>query len=747
MIPCRRVVSRAGVKGLILPALSQRVIVPHVITRYQSTVGAASGVPIDNTANEPRQPIENKGLKDSKNARGPKKAPKRQRQERNGGNGGANMQAFNQKVKDVTQQIEETLNTDVEYGELKSILEEGITFLRDSTEAIGNTTRVSIELHRAFTPLTITFYNKAKNIADVNSEELLEFLISIGLANQYHFTDIAQQLLKEATTKPENYQKVLQYWVRFREYETTHRSFVLDGTLPEGVEYVQFQFPSFAYYSYVMICVHQNAPYSAQDAMRFSFNDSVPHPARVKLNLVGGKCFDNTEFKRFTDFIRQEEQKNIDPNGPQVNSDLFRLNDVHKIDDYYLKTVEMLKERNEKFTERTLTRFMNRYYSIGKYDRVFALFEKLVSSGIKPSITAWNAVLRSIITRDTFRDKSSEERTVLMKKFERMVATIKASGAKFDADTLGAIVNAYCVAGQFERAKECMNEYKDLGVNNVAKEEYMRALIFNGQIPEAEERFQEYMKQEDSTFSRDLLNDFLAHYSKQKNYRAMFGIKEFMDRHNLEPNTKTLTLITQAYIHTNVQMGKTPDIMAFLNSFKGSTRFNENTYTVILTGLIKSANIEAARELYKVLKKKYPNSPWIQSNMITMEMSLGDIATGERLFAHYIKNIKNDAFIWNTAIKNLLDRDENLAMEYYNGLKNQERFKPNMHTYQFIFEHFVRKGNAKRLAEVLDDLANNPLKEYGTLSKIFYRISPLTEIPKAVAERAKFDVNKRKTFV
>ena len=79
-------------------------------------------------------------------------------------------------------------------------------------------------------------------------------------------------------------------------------------------------------------------------------------------------------------------------------------------------------------------------------------------------------------------------------------------------------------------------------------------------------------------------------------------------------------------------------------------------HSTLLKGLIQGGNIEAARQLFDILKKRYPRSSWLNTQIIIAEVTLGDAKLGEDLFNNYIKEIRNDNIIWNTFIHNLLQK-------------------------------------------------------------------------------------------
>ena len=143
-----------------------------------------------------------------------------------------------------------------------------------------------------------------------------------------------------------------------------------------------------------------------------------------------------------------------------------------------------------------------------------------------------------------------------------------------------------------------------------------------------------------------------------------------MRKHNIAENVSIKTTMINAYFESLHAIGKTPDLSSFLAKMESSENagkrgFNEQMHSTLLKGLIQGANIEAARQLFDILKSRYPRSAWLNTNMMVGELTLGNVKLGEDIFNYYIKEIRNEPIIWNTFIHNLLARDEKLADFYF----------------------------------------------------------------------------------
>ncbi|KAI5964192.1 uncharacterized protein KGF55_002134 [Candida pseudojiufengensis] len=647
---------------------------------------------------------------------------------------------LNSKLKDISQQIKTTLQSD-NLQESKEIFEEGISFLRE----VQKDERISDrDLYFSFVPLASELLYKLKQDKDNynvhNLQNLIDLFIKYRIAHQSHFTELAVQLL-QSEEEENKFQKLIQLWVQFIEFDKLHGIpyFQLPNT-PGQYKFKAFHLPNIVFYNYVLSCSSSNIAYSDNDAVKFTINGKIPLYRDVMHTLKDLNLYQTDQYSKFTSILENDRKNKIDPNSKEMIQRIFRAVDKKQLDNIYLEVAEVCSSRDLKVEEKILVQLMDKYLYFDEYDQVFGMFQNIISSGLSPSIDAWNLVLRAMINPNRFNSASPKQREELMSKFERTLKTITSSGLSYNSGTLSSIITAYATADKFDIAEDYAKKYSALGINNVAKDGILRGLIFNNKIDEAEAKMKEYIT-DGSEYkpSSGTMNDFLSYYSKRKNYKAMFGINEFMQQNNIEENVASITTMINAYFKYLIEIGKTPNLVDLLNTLKGAKHLNEHSYASVLNGLIQSTNIEAARQLYNVIRKKYPRSAWIQSNMLAGELSFGDISIGEKIFDHYIKNIRNDVQIWNTVIKNLLNRDENLAFKYYLELKNSTQSKPNHYTYYFLLNHFLNKKNKDAIQGILKDLSLNPLNNYGNeLPRLLNRInSRIVEVPSSILQQLK----------
>ncbi|KAI5967989.1 hypothetical protein CANMA_002757 [Candida margitis] len=643
--------------------------------------------------------------------------------------GAPKIKKLNHKVSDISQQIKKTLESSTDLKEAKDIFEEGISFLREVQHEEYISDR---DLYSAFLPLATGLLTKAKK-AGADLEEHLSLFVKYRVAHQYHFTEVAANLLKNEDGKFASYQKIIHLWVTFIEYDKLN--FIPNVFVETGesrIRYNKYQLPHIVYYAYVLSCLLQNVPYSEKDALRFFETGKVPFYNEVKSTLFNYGVFNRLEFEKFRELLEDDRKSKVDPNSVLMLTRINRATDRKLLDVIYTEIAEICEKRDLKIEERIMVQLMEKYLYYDEYDQVFSMFQNIMKSGISPSIDAWNLVLKAMINPNRFNNASEAQKEELMQKFERTLKTILASGLKYNVNTLSSIISAYSIADKFDIAEDYAKQYAGLGINDAAKDGILRGLIFNGKIVEAESRMEEYIK-DGGNYKPNVgvMNDFLNYYFRKQNYNAIFGINDFMKQHGIEENVVTLTTMINAYFKYLVSIGKSPNLGDFLQTLKGAKSLNEHTFASVLNGLIQSANIDAARQLYNVLKRKFPRSAWIQSNMLTGELTLGDVSAAEQIFIHYITKIRNDPIIWNTMLRNVLLRDENKALEYFGKMKKAGDIKPNEYTYYFLLDYFYKKGNKDVVQKLLNDLASSSLTSYGTklpnvLLQIHKRVVPLS---------------------
>ncbi|KAL6451245.1 hypothetical protein SBY92_002584 [Candida maltosa Xu316] len=596
---------------------------------------------------------------------------------------------INPKLKDISKQIKETiLQADSDLNEAYEILDEGITFLREiqKQEKITDT-----EILYAFYPLATELFM------------------------------LAQQ---EGYTIKKSLDEMLE--INFRPLKTPIKGEVYDlGNL--------------AAFCYTLSCIEQNVAYSPIKAAKFFPPGKTPKMYSIRRTLELFDINDKANFGKFADFIQKFDRDNIDPNGPKTLSVIEKSPDARKLDYVHRHLVDVCKSRGLKIDEKIIVALMERYLRFEEYENVYTLFENIVNSGAKPSINAWNVIIKAMTNPTRIGSFNPEQKAHLIKDFERTLKTIVDSGLKYNTESIGVIVSGYANFGNFEKAAEYIKKY---GASNLTNDGMLRGLVSNGKIVEAEAKMKEYMTQKDGYVPHtNAMNDFLAYYARTKNYNAINAITQFMQKYDIEQNVATRALMINTYFESLHAIGKTPDLTQYLAQLESSSKygtkgFNEEMHSTLMKGLISGGNIEAARQYFDILKKRYPRSAQLNMQMMLAELTTGDLDNAEEIFQHYIKNIRNEEIAWNTFIRHALNKDPQVADRYFEKMKQDPSVNPNEFTYFFLMDYYKRRNNVDKLQTLVNELAESDRTKFGDkLPKFIKSLTNTLDVPSSLLVR------------
>ncbi|EMG46384.1 hypothetical protein G210_3368 [Candida maltosa Xu316] len=644
MIPLKHIVGRSTRSGLLQARNAAARATGGVTLRYQSTTTPTTSIPTPEpvtTIPTTTSPNQNKPRKD---------VPKRKQ--------------INPKLKDISKQIKETiLQADSDLNEAYEILDEGITFLREiqKQEKITDT-----EILYAFYPLATELFMLAQQegyTIKKSLDEMLEMFVKNKIATTTNFVQLAALTLKN---DPSAYNKVLNIWVQNYEYVKLNPFVIIRNFRPlkTPIKGEVYDLGNLAAFCYTLSCIEQNVAYSPIKAAKFFPPGKTPKMYSIRRTLELFDINDKANFGKFADFIQKFDRDNIDPNGPKTLSVIEKSPDARKLDYVHRHLVDVCKSRGLKIDEKIIVALMERYLRFEEYENVYTLFENIVNSGAKPSINAWNVIIKAMTNPTRIGSFNPEQKAHLIKDFERTLKTIVDSGLKYNTESIGVIVSGYANFGNFEKAAEYIKKY---GASNLTNDGMLRGLVSNGKIVEAEAKMKEYMTQKDGYVPHtNAMNDFLAYYARTKNYNAINAITQFMQKYDIEQNVATRALMINTYFESLHAIGKTPDLTQYLAQLESSSKygtkgFNEEMHSTLMKGLISGGNIEAARQYFDILKKRYPRSAQLNMQMMLAELTTGDLDNAEEIFQHYIKNIRNEEIAWNTFIRHALNKDPQVA--------------------------------------------------------------------------------------
>lgn len=742
MIPLRQIVGRTTRSGFLQIRSASKA--GTIALRYQSTTSTTT-----NTATPTTTPDNDNSKPSSETVKTEQSSlPKATQKGKQDKKAPSKKTPVNPKLRDISGQIKETIiQSTTDLNEAYSILEEGITFLREIQKSENITDR---QIFKEFYPLATELFNlaqKPETTIDHSLNEIIDMFVKNKIAHSMHFIQLAANALKQNS---EAYDEVLQYWFKSFEYTKSHDFLYVNNFngIKTKIEYQPYDFTNLAIYAYVQSCIAQKVTYSPVDAAKFSPSGKIPPFYHIKKTLEVLDIYDGKKFREYCNLLETDSQERFNPNGASSIKKIENTPDKKQLDKFYQNMVDICNKRNIKVDEKVIVALMQRYFQFDEYNEVFSLFETIMNSGVKPSIDAWNIVIKAMTNPSriaSFGGKAKQQE--LVQNFERTLQTIVSSGVQFNGETVGAIVSGYANFGRFDKAQEYIDKYakgvKDNGaVISLCNDGILRGLVYNGKIEEAESKLKQFME----TYPQykphtHVMNDFLNYYAKKKNYKAINGITNFMRKHNIAENVSIKTTMINAYFESLHAIGKTPDLSSFLAKMESSENagkrgFNEQMHSTLLKGLIQGANIEAARQLFDILKSRYPRSAWLNTNMMVGELTLGNVKLGEDIFNYYIKEIRNEPIIWNTFIHNLLARDEKLADFYFEKMKQDSQVQPNFYTYYFMLQHYRRKAKKDRLQQLVNELAEVDWTSYGTsLPDFIKRLTNYLDVPASLLSK------------
>lgn len=632
------------------------------------------------------------------------------------------------KLKDITVQINQAIDTNSDFAESIDIFEEGIQYLHEiAQEENINIAQIRYHFSVSAEKLFGKMFHEKASIS--NQQRLLDVMAEYGLAHRYYFSLMAYNYMHSDLPAKTIYRHILQLWVGTLELENSKDSRRFVRPEIEGFNFRFTHLLNLAYFAYANSCALDNVHMNPKDLTNLLRQESLPRPYHVQSTLTDfgvSEKFAN-DMKEFLAQATHNYQKFTNPNDLSFNrriQDAVDGRNIFNLDRIWQEVNELSKSQNIALKETTLIRFMNAFFDCGNVDQVFKIFQHMIANGIdKPNLETWEIVLRAFGSTKNLKGKSDAEKLQVGANIERTFEMML-KDLQITAKTLSIIVGAFANLNQFDKVDEYLNRFSvqgdgDLPIIAPIKNNILVGLIMNNRIQEAELKLKEYMNEGNYVPLNSVMNTFLTYHSQKKNYDAVEKIFEFMKNYNIPEDIATYTIIIDVYFKLHRQKGLVPDLGAILAGLKSSTTvdFNDVTCTTLIDGLAKDgANIDAARSVYESYKTKFKGSAFMHSAMLKTELDYGSIAYAEEIFDFYIKNIRRDTRIWNMMITGLLPKYEDLALVYYDRFKSESDFtaKPNNFTWYFLLNHFNNKRNSDKIQMVIDDLKHVKLQQLGT---------------------------------
>lgn len=651
----------------------------------------------------------------------------------------------NRKVRDISAQVRQSVNSasGAEIGEAIDILEEGIAYLREIQESENIPDDL---LYSVFQPITASLFDKilapGADLGARSVELVLDLLVAQKIAHNYHFVKVVERVLQQ-NPNLQGFTQVLQLWILYLEYVKDvgigRMNYVIK--LPFGA-YKERNFDSrdlqnLAFFAYVMHCLESGVEYNANDAMKLLQileRSRIPERFHVtgtirKMDLASLKESVAQYERKITDL----NIKAMDPNGSYVTRRIesaIQQNNPGLLNTLFeqMKTASVANEIA--ISEPTFNRVMNAYIELHRFDDVVDIFRNLLAVKGKPSVATWDLVIKAMGHPSNVKEMSGGERKKMVDTVQNTIKTMIASGIEMNARTLAVVVGAFANLNRFDLVEQYLEEFKDVPVVHLTKNNILLGLASNKKISEAETKLKEFTKADPQYKpSTAVMNSFLAYYVAVGNNNAVEGIINHMRQNGIEENVATITTFISYYFKMYRSKGLVPDVTALLKQIKENIPYNQFTATTIIDGLAKDGvNLEAARLVFEHFCKensRFKYNVGLLTTLIKAELDFGSVASAEELFDFYVSNLRNDTRIWNMMIESLLPKQEKLALSYYNKLLEQAPFnvKPNYFTFYYILDHFIKSGNTKRVQWTLDEISKANLADLGNaLPRMIYRL-------------------------
>lgn len=643
---------------------------------------------------------------------------------------------MNNKLRDISFQVKKEIESSgSDLNEPFQILEEGLSYLNEIKVA----ERIDGEImFSVFQPMLATLLDKAlKSPANLKSpSEILDIYITYDVAHSYHFLKVMRHELLTNENKIAAYENVINYWVKFIEYMTVTKNpyvYKIFKFMREN-GYNQYDIRNLVFFAYVQLCIMQDVKYDFKDALKLLQSDTLPESFQTRKSIISlnlGKEL-MADYQGFEKRLKEFNLSSLDPNGLVVVNRInqaVKYGDVGALDKMYDQVKHASLKNKVAIDEKTLIRLMNAYYECQQHTKVFQIFHEMILNGIeKPSIGSWDFVIRSMGHPTYIRSLTKEQRNDLVLNIERLVETLLNSGIELTSKTLAIIIGSFANLGRFDLVDSYIQKYSNEGNGTLpmihsAYNNILIGLLFNGKVTEAESKLKDYISSVKNYMpSSTVMNTFISYYAKNKNYRAVEGILQFMSEKQIPVEVGTYTIIIDLFFKLHREKGLIPDVGDLISSLQGAgigTRdFNDFTLTALVDGLVKDGiNLEAGRTIFEHIAKKRTPSAQLITTMIKAELEFGLADNAEELFEKYIRTVRNDPRIWNMIIKPLLDKNEHAAFDYYLRFKDQAaknpNAKPNFYTYYFLLSHYLKKGNKEKIQYIINELADKSRMELG----------------------------------
>ncbi|GMM32710.1 hypothetical protein DASC09_000350 [Saccharomycopsis crataegensis] len=536
-------------------------------------------------------------------------------------------------------------------------------------------------------------------------------------------------------------EKIFEYYVSHKMasydcYLSMLHNYILSDQLEKSIElyakYVEnnqgkemgFRIQMAGYISYLLYITKNDIKLDVNYIQKVFPFESAPFPTVVINTLKNIKAVTD---KKLLEQVRNAANSvfsaNIDVNDPKIYSEMRSLAESGFISEVGYKLEKLRRAaalKNEKLPETFFTEGMNIYSRANVGAKSLFLWNEMISSGIKPSVESWNALIVAVSKKG---DKSDRKKYI-DEVFKRLTDEAQ---LKPNANTYCALIKSYANVRDFDAIEEVFEKLvkeKLVPVTLKVKCEYLRGLA----LKDVDRSFGLCNKWiENNEFIPDvpLINTYIEVYVSTRQFEKASQALGLIESLKLKPDVATYTIILHMLFSQTRSRGEVVNQSALKDFLKEMTSndlsMNSVTISLMINGLMKDGmNYEAGRSLFDYFQRHYPLTRTHYSSMIQGEFQAKNHDGAEALFERYIKThkkINNNVQMYNMIINEFTKAGKyNKAYEWLVRIKTdtKDSIKPNHFSYFFLMNDLDKQDNVELAQLVVNNLAENTtLNHYG----------------------------------
>ncbi|KAJ8442415.1 hypothetical protein Cgig2_018671 [Carnegiea gigantea] len=330
----------------------------------------------------------------------------------------------------------------------------------------------------------------------------------------------------------------------------------------------------------------------------------------------------------------------------------------------------------------------------GYVDEALDLFHKLKSSGVCPSLGTWNSALAGSV-----RAKRTD---VVWKLYGEMMDR----GVTSDVETVGHLIQAFCIDNNVERGYELLCQIRDGGgiPGNVALNKLMSVLSKEGNFYRVSELLHLMIatnNNPDIYTYQEVINGLCKRKKVVEAYRIFNDLKT----RGYAPDRVMYTTMINGLCRMRL-LGKARKL--WFEMMKKGMLPNEYTYNALIYGCCKMHLLEDAWKLHKEMSNKGCNLNTISYNILIAGLCKNRMASEAcDLFEEMSRNgIIRDTITYNSLIRGLCSEGDLAKARILFEELVASGLQPSTSSYTPLIEHFCQVGSTQQALELWMDMVS-----------------------------------------